>query len=69
MTKLLFRRKFGAKFGRKPINKVVEIMKFKRKKYDCPLCSYSKTLAMKGTGVFNCKKCNYTLASSCYELD
>lgn len=37
-----YRRKFRAQFGRKPVLKAISIIKEKKKKYTCPVCSYEK---------------------------
>jgi len=56
--------KFGPRYGVKVRKRILEIEKLPDK-YTCPHCSYD-TLVRKSSGVWYCKKCGKTIASSAY---
>jgi len=62
------RRKFRALYGRKPVNRAISILKEKKIKHNCPLCSYPKKVKRSGTATFKCTKCLVEFASSSYSF-
>ena len=59
--------RFGARYGKKTRQKVIDIEQKQRKKQKCPYCSKLgvKRLA---AGIWYCKKCNTKFASDAYTL-
>ena len=59
--------RFGARYGKKTRQRVVDIEQKQRKKQKCPYCSKLgvKRLA---AGIWYCKKCNTKFASNTYSL-
>ncbi len=57
----------GVKYGvplRKRYSRIISIQKAKR---SCPSCGSLK-LTRKATGIWNCARCNYTVAGGAYDL-
>lgn len=61
-----YRRKYRAQFGRRPVLRAIEILKEKKKKYNCPSCSYQKKVSRISTGIYKCSKCFVQFASDSY---
>ena len=49
---------------RKLYNKAIELKSIKQK---CPICKFDKKLTRVSSGIWSCKKCNYTVTSLAYE--
>lgn len=60
--------RFGARYGKRTRDKVVEVERKQRKKQKCPFC---KRLSAKrvAAGIWHCKKCGRKFASSSYYLE
>jgi len=57
--------RFGVRYGRKNRKLVADIEERMRQGYKCPGCGRI-TIRRIGTGIWNCKKCNYTFAGGTY---
>ena len=60
--------RFGARYGKKIRNKVVDVESKQRKKQKCPFC---EKLGVKrlSKGIWQCAKCDKKFASNTYYLD
>ena len=60
--------RFGARYGKKPKVKLVEVEKKQRKKQKCPYCS---KLGVKRLSkeIWKCSKCDKKFASHAYYLE
>ena len=60
--------RFGARYGKTPKAKLVEVEKKQRKKQKCPYC---KKLGVKrlSKGIWKCPKCDKKFASHAYYLE
>ncbi len=57
--------RFGVRYGRKNRKLVADIEERMRQGYKCPKCG-NITIRRTGTGIWNCKKCDYTFAGGTY---
>lgn len=55
--KLKSTARFGARYGSRVKQRVLEIEQKKNQKYNCPNCGFPK-VKRKARGIFYCKKCN-----------
>jgi len=60
--------RFGARYGKRVRDRMVQVETKQRVKQKCPFC---KKLGVKRTskGIWNCKKCGKRFASNTYYLD
>jgi len=57
--------RFGVRYGRKNRKLVADIEERMRQGYKCPRCGII-AIRRTGTGIWNCKKCDYTFAGGTY---
>jgi len=60
------RRKYRSQFGRRPVLRAIKILKDKKLKYNCPICSYPKTVKRISTARYSCRKCKVSFTSNSY---
>lgn len=59
--------RFGARYGKKPKDKLVKVEEKQRKKQKCLFCEKSGIKRL-SKGIWQCKKCNKKFASNTYHL-
>ena len=57
--------RFGARYGLKVKQKVLEVEKRQKIKHECPRC-HKLQLKRLAKGIWSCKKCEYTFAGRAY---
>jgi large subunit ribosomal protein L37Ae len=58
--------RFGCRYGRFVRKRVCDIEKISRALHRCPKCDM-ETVARKGTGIWECRKCGYKFAGGAYQ--
>ena len=58
--------RFGCRYGRFVRKRVNEIEKISRAMHRCPKCDM-ESVARKGTGICECRKCGYKFAGGTYQ--
>ncbi|MDD4136994.1 MAG: 50S ribosomal protein L37ae [Methanoregula sp.] len=58
--------RFGCRYGRFVRKRVCEIEKISRALHRCPKCDMI-SVARKGTGIWECRKCGYKFAGGTYQ--
>ena len=59
--------RFGPRYGVKIRRRIAEIEGQGRGRHDCPKCK-AHSVTRKATGIWNCRRCGATFASSAYNL-
>ncbi|MCD6111130.1 MAG: 50S ribosomal protein L37ae [Thermoplasmata archaeon] len=57
--------RFGARYGVSVKNRILEIEKMKKGRYQCPRCS-KKNVRRISTGIWQCASCHYTFAGAAF---
>jgi len=57
--------RFGARYGRKIKQKVLDIEKKQKKIHKCPFCNKTQVRRI-ALGIYQCKKCNTKFAGKAY---
>jgi large subunit ribosomal protein L37Ae len=58
--------RFGCRYGRFVRKRVCDIEKISRALHKCPKCDM-QSVARKGTGIWECRKCGYKFAGGTYQ--
>lgn len=58
--------RFGCRYGRFVRKRVNDIEKISRALHRCPKCDM-ESVARKGTGIWECRKCGYKFAGGAYQ--
>jgi large subunit ribosomal protein L37Ae len=58
--------RFGCRYGRFVRKRVNDMEKISRALHNCPKCDM-QTVARKGTGIWECRKCGYKFAGGTYQ--
>ena len=58
--------RFGCRYGRFVRKRVCDIEKISRALHRCPKCDM-ESVARKGTGIWECRKCGYKFAGGTYQ--
>mgnify|MGYP001597136641 CR=1 FL=1 len=59
--------RFGARYGKKVRQRVIDVEKKQRRKHECPYC-LSLTAKRVAAGIWKCKKCNVKFTGKAYEV-
>ncbi len=60
--------RFGARYGKKVRNKLVQVESKQRKKQKCPFCNRPGAKRL-SNGIWQCSKCNKKFAGDTYTLE
>ena len=59
--------RFGARYGRRVRQNIIDIEKKQKKKHECPYC-FSLTTKRLAAGIWSCKKCETKFTGKAYEI-
>jgi large subunit ribosomal protein L37Ae len=60
--------RFGARYGRRTRQKIVDIEQKQKAKQQCPYCSKIGGIKRLAAGIFQCKKCNSKFTGKAYYI-
>ncbi len=59
--------RFGARYGKRVRQKVIDVEKKQRRKQECPYC-YSLSAKRVAAGIWKCAKCRIKFTGKAYEV-